>query len=297
MRTLVVLFVGLLSGSAVVAGDSSNFSKRVAAGNRDRVWISNVSGSVTVVAWDRPEVEVQGRLGRGVDRVDVTQRGGSVDIRVVVNEAWEKGRDSSAYLDIRVPAGSEVETSTISASTAIEGVRGRLRLKSVSGSIRTSDQGGDMEAKTVSGSIEVNGSGRSGRLQVSSVSGGIRIERVAGDIEAKSTSGALRIVADAVDRVQLHAVSGAISFRGRLEKNSDVEVEAFSGSVNVTAVGDAGYTYDVSTFSGGIRSCFADGDLRRRSRGSGSELHGTRGEGSADLRLRAMSGSVTLCDR
>jgi DUF4097 and DUF4098 domain-containing protein YvlB len=297
MRTLVVLFVVLLSGSTVFAGQSVDFSRRVAAGSKDRVWISNMSGSVRIVAWDRPEVDVQGRLGRGVKQVDVTRRGDSVDIRVVVDESWERGRDSSAYLDIRVPASSEVETNTISASTTVEGVRGRLRLKSVSGSIRTSDQGSDMEAKTVSGSIEVNGSGKSGRLQVASISGGIRIEQVAGDIEARSTSGSLRIVAQTVDRVQLHTVSGAISLRARVEKGSDVEVEAVSGSMNVTAFGDAGYTYDVSTYSGGIRSCFADGDLRRRSRGSGSELNGTRGDGGADLRLRAMSGSVMLCDR
>lgn len=297
MRTLVVLFIGLAAGHAAVAGDATNFSKRIATGNRDRISISNTAGSVRVYAWDRPEVDVQGRLGRGVARVDVSQRGSSVDIRVVVDEEWERGRDSAAYLDIRVPAGSELEAITVSASIGVEGVRGRLRLKSVSGGIRAATQGEDLEARTVSGSVEVHGSGKSGRLRLSSVSGGMRIEHVAGDIEAKSTSGALRIMADTVDRVQLHTVSGSISFRGRLEKSGDMEVEAVSGSVNVSATAEAGYTYDVSTFSGGINSCFADGDLRRRSRGSGSELHGTRGEGSADLRLRAMSGSVTLCDR
>lgn len=295
-RMLAIALVGLLGDSALSAG-STEFSRRVPAGARDHISISNVAGSVHVLVWDKPEVDVQGRLGEGVERVEVQQRGGSVDIRVEANEPWFFRRDASASLEIRIPAGSELEVSTVSASIAVEGVRGRSRLKSVSGGIRSTGHGGDLEAKSVSGSIELSGTGQPGRLRASSVSGGLRMARVSGDVEASSTSGSLRVDAESVERVQLKTVSGSITFRGRLLKRGDLETEAVSGSINIIATADAGYGYDVSTFSGSIRSCFGDGELRRRSRGSGNDLSGRLGQGDASLRIRSMSGSVTLCDR
>jgi DUF4097 and DUF4098 domain-containing protein YvlB len=292
-RMLEFVLVALLCESTLAAS-STEFSKRVRAGSSDHISVSNVAGAVRVLAWDRPEVEVQGQLGEGVDRVEVQQRGASVDIRVV---ARQPRRDSYANLDIRVPAGSELEVSTVSASIAVDGVRGRSRLKSVSGSIRSNGQGGDLEAKSVSGSIEMNGSGQPGRLRASTVSGGVRLGRVTGEVEASSTSGSLRIDAETVDRVQLKSVSGSVSFKGRLLKSGDLEAETVSGSINVIVAADVGYDYDISTFSGAIRSCFDEEELSSRSRSPGSRLSGQRGKGDGNLRIRAMSGSVTLCDR
>ena len=49
-----------------------------------RVLVSNISGSVTVSGWDRPEVEVTGKLSDGVDRLLFEADGSDVIIEVMI---------------------------------------------------------------------------------------------------------------------------------------------------------------------------------------------------------------------
>lgn len=301
MRMLAIMAMWLTFQGAWAASESREFSRRVAAGARDRISISNIAGAVRLTAWERPEVDVQGKLGSGVERVEVSQHSGEIEIRVVVHESGLFGirsvLDPTAFLDVRVPAGSELEVHTVSALISGDALRGRAELKSVSGGIRVAYQGAELDAKTVSGAIDVNGVGQRIRLQAVSVSGGIRVDRVSGEIEAKSTSGSVRISSGLADKVELKTVSGSIVYGGRLSASGELDAEAVSGSVQVIAASDAGYAFDVSSYSGAIRSCFGDVPQRKSPGRSGKHLSGSQGQGSARVRLRSMSGGVSLCDR
>ena len=66
-----------------------------------------------------------------------------------------------------------------------------------------------------------------------------------------------------------------------------------SGDINVRAPAEGGYAYEVSTFSGDITDCF---DTHSEKTPTGHSVTGTRGAGGGQVRLKAMSGDVQLCD-
>lgn len=303
-RNIMLLAAALLSGAAFAAhAADTSFSKQVQIGSQNRVLISNVAGSVNISTWDRKEVEVRGELGDGVDHVEVSQDSGIVDVKVELKDnGWSEGsfRNGNARLQIKVPVDALVEASTVSASITANGLRGRQRLKSVSGDIRSDvTANGDLDFKTVSGRVDLNGNGAAARVRAASVSGNVTLNRIGGDVDARSTSGDVDIDAQGASAVHATVVSGDVSLGGALAREADVDASSVSGRVKLSAQFPGGFNYDVSTFSGRIRNCFGaevDREDGRR-RFGGSRLAGTRGEGKATVRARSHSGAVDLCDR
>lgn len=278
---------------------ASGYRTLVPVGAQNRVQISNPSGSVSIASWDRREVEIRGELEEGVDSVEVTQNGGHVDVRVVLKDRDQRSpeywRESEARLEIKVPADAQIEVSTVSASIAVSGVRGRQRLRSVGGEIRSDILEADADATTVGGRIELTGTGKEARVRVSSVSGSVKLHRVAGAVEARSTSGDLDLEISDAGSLAAASVSGRITVRGSLTRDGSLELSSVSGPIVALAKAPAGYRYDIGTSSGAIGNCFDTAPVVRG--GSGARLDGMRGEGSARVRIRNHSGAVEICDR
>lgn len=295
MRAILLMLIGLVYSAATSAVEAGTFSKRVPAEASGRVKISNVAGSVTITAWDRPEIDVQARLGSGVESIDVTQEDGGSVIRVVLPQ--NSARGGNAMLEVRIPADSQLEASTVSAPIVVEGVRGKSRLQSVSGEVRADVAGADVEVKTVSGSIVLRGSGQPADMRVSTVSGSISLTQGAGEFEASTTSGEVNVTLEPARSVRMRSTSGSLKFRGRLLRDANVEAETVSGSISVQAASESGYEYDVSAFSGSIRNCFGEDAVRTSQYAPGSRLNGKRGDGKANVRLKTLSGGIDLCDQ
>lgn len=281
------------------------FSRQVSADPKGSVRVSNVSGDITITGWDRSGVDVQGELGTGVERIDVNEDGGDVQIRVILKDhdwlnrnGW---RDSEARLTIKVPVTADLEASSVSGSIKVSGSRGEQRLKSVSGDIQSQVAGTDVNATSVSGRVELTGTGKESHVRATSVSGDVKLNRMGGDIEARSTSGYVDVETSNASDVHAGTVSGSLSVRGTLSREADIDLNAVSGRVKVSAQAPAGFRYDLSSFSGSIRNCFgveADSEERnRRGWSPGSRLSGERGDGKASIRARSHSGSVEICDR
>ena len=307
MNRYLALLAAVFVTTVAAAADSSTtaYSKQIAIGATDRVNITNVAGSLSITAWDRKEVDIQGELASGIDHVDVKQADGSVEIRVVVkeglwddnswrNDSWKKGE---ANLRIRVPAGVRLEANTVSATLTASGLRGKTRLKSVSGDVRSDVIAQDLEAKSVSGDVELTGSGAASRLRANSVSGDVTLNKVAGDVEAKSVSGDVEIQLQAAEDVEVASVSGDVAVQGGLANQGELEAASVSGRVRITAQAPGGYHYELKSFSGRIKSCLAGGQVADSKNGRGGSVTGTLGQGSATLRVKSHSGNVELCDR
>ncbi|MEO6079576.1 MAG: DUF4097 family beta strand repeat-containing protein [Steroidobacteraceae bacterium] len=298
-RKFMLLAAAMLSVAAS-ATDAAQFSKQVPVSPQDRVNVSNVAGLVTITTWDRREIDVQGDLNSGVERVDVRHEAGNVDIKVVVKDGdWWNGqsaKDTEARLQIRIPADVQLDVNTVSASITVSGVRGRLRLKSVSGDIRSTILGLDLDAKSVSGNVELTGSNPQARVRATSVSGDVDLIQVGGDVEARSTSGDLDIESKGSGDVRGNTVSGHIELRGVLTRDAEIDLQSISGRVRVAAQVPAGYRYDVSSFSGSVRNCFGYNVERADTPGK-NRMNGVRGEGKGSLRIKSHSGNVDLCDK
>jgi len=121
---------------------------------------------------------------------------------------------------------------------------------------------GGLEAEDLEG--EVNASSVNGRIQVRGLSGGARLSVVNGHLEATFD---------------------------RLDESRTISLQSVNGSIDLALPSDAGATLDASTVSGSIHNDFGlpvDGHF------VGHQLHGTLGDGRAQVKLSDVNGSIRI---
>src|SRR2546430_15915760 len=93
MRTAIVGLLMLSTGAAGVAhGMESRFEKTIAADLHGSVEISNVSGTIDVTGWDKPEVAVEAEGGGGEERIGVEGSKGCVSVKdIIANHSFPSG--------------------------------------------------------------------------------------------------------------------------------------------------------------------------------------------------------------
>lgn len=228
----IAYVLAFMAGSSVAAGADTEFTKQGSADPRGRVDIANVSGSVDITTWDRPEFAVNAKLQDGVERVDITSRDGTTQIRVVLKKGK---RNLDADLKISVPAGSRIEASGVSASIAQHGNFTSSFLLSVSGSVKVEGAGEELEVRSVSGSVEVSMPSAQ-RVRLRSVSGRTAI---AATLAPMAT-------------VELETVTGSVDARLRGDQGFRFELSSFGGLVDNCFA--AGQKYgNVGAGSGNVR--------------------------------------------
>jgi hypothetical protein len=303
MRTSPFRMALLLATSALAVGvaQAGDFQRQVAADPRGEVDVSNISGSIAITGWDRPAVSVTADLPSDTGRVKITSDHGRTSVCVVYgrsrscNSPGLSEDSGSVRLEVHVPRDSELDVSGVSADITSHGVSGSQRLHSVSGEVDADLGSGDDEVTSVSGTVTLRGSGRGGSLHATSVSGDLSVANVAGELEASTVNGTLRVGLSAARHVRLNTTSGDIDLTAVLASHGTVETETVSGSQKLSVSAPAGYSYEARTFSGDIRDCFGQ-QPDKSEYGPGSRLDGTRGGGDGHVRMKSLSGDVSLCD-
>lgn len=284
-----------------VASAQANVDRRLAADPQGSIAVTNVAGSVVVSGWDRPEIVIAGTLGRGVERLDVQQDGKRTVVKVILPRG--SVRDGDAQLRLTVPAGSALELSAVSASVTVSGMAGQLSVRSVSGRVEAETSGAEIEVKSVSGDVRAamsaasGASGaQSGSTRVSSVSGDVRL-RVAGRAEVTTVSGAIEATIEPLASARLRTTSGDVELAGAFAPAGSVDVESVSGSFTFRSAGPGGFVAEVSSFSGDVETCFGARPVATDKYGPGRRLDATVGKGEGRVRVKSMSGDVSLCNR
>jgi DUF4097 and DUF4098 domain-containing protein YvlB len=290
-----------LAACGPIASAQANVDRRLAADPRGSVVVTNVAGSLVVTGWDRPEIVIAGTLGRGVERLDVQQDGKRTVIKVMLPSG--SVRDGAAQLRLSVPAGSALELSAVSAGVTVSGMAGRLSVRSVSGKVEAETSGTEIEVKSVSGDVRAAmsatsgpGGATSGSTRVSSVSGDVRLQ-VAGRAEVTTVSGTIEATIEPLAAARLRTTSGDVELAGAFAPTGSVEVESVSGSFTLRSPGPGGFVAEASSFSGDIETCFGARPVATDKYGPGRRLDATVGKGEGRVRVKSMSGDVSLCNR
>ena len=301
-----ILRMTILAASLALAGEAahaSTFQQQVAADPHGEVDVSNISGRIVITGWDNSTVAVTADLPGGSQRVKVTGGHGRTNVCVVYNDSnscnssgsgWF-GEHGSVRLEVHVPRGSQLEASGVSAEIRSDGVVGSQHLHTVSGDIDAQLGSGDDEVNSVSGTIVLRGSGKDGTLSVTSVSGDLSVTNAAGSREARTVNGTLRATLTTARLVRLNTTSGNIGLSAHLAAGGTVETETVSGDQKLNVSAPGGYSYEARAFSGDIEDCFGQ-DPDKSEYGPGSHLTGTRGGGDGHIRIKSLSGDVSLCD-
>ena len=271
----------IVSVDGALAQEEIDLSK--SASSDGSVEISNISGSIRVIGWDRDEVKVTGTLGKGVERLDFDVDGRETEIEVVYPKF---GRNvKSSHLEIHVPEKSLVAVETVSASIDVSKVQGNVQLESVSGDVTVTGEPSDLEAQSVSGKVRISVSTM--EVEIESVSGKIELEGTIQEIGAATVSGGIEIEVSGSRRLEVESVSGSIHFIGDLAKNGDYNFDAFSGTTILELPSNVNADFEIDTFSGSIENTFAN------EKSSGSKSF-TIGSGGADVTIDTFSGFVKI---
>jgi DUF4097 and DUF4098 domain-containing protein YvlB len=287
---------------------TDHFTGKYKIARDGRVSIQNISGDITVTAGSGDEVSVdaikrtrgpQSQLGSV--RIDVDAGSNHVDIRTVYTARSDR---MSVDYAIQVPAGVTLEAHSISGTVKATGVRGAVRLESLSGNIVAADTPRLTNAKSMSGNVSVSGVSE-GDLSAGSVSGSVTARSVkVRSLELNSISGDLNVSDATCERLGAKSISGSLEYAGGIAKGGSYDINLHSGNVRLMLANPAGFALTANTFSGTIRSALAltlggaDDGVRRSSRtGLNRSIRATFGDGSATLTIRTFSGDIVIDKR
>ena len=301
MRTRTFFPLAVVTVAALLAlgtAQARTVQQQVAADPRGEVDVSDISGRIEITGWDKPQVAVTADLDSDSQQLEVRSDHGRTSIRVTRgSEGFFGWRGGDVRLEVHVPRESEVNASAVSADITARDISGSQRLQSVSGDIDAEIGAGANEVKSVSGEIHLKGSGgSSGSLRVTNVSGEVRVTNMPGDLDATTISGKLDAQLASAHSVRAHTTSGDLDLTARLDRGGTIEAETVSGEQHIAASAAAGFQYEVRTFSGDIEDCFGQRSERTSEYGPGRRLDGTRGGGDGHIRIKSLSGDVSLCD-
>lgn len=128
---------------------------------------------------------------------------------------------------------------------------------------------------------------------ISSVSGNVKVRNVTGSLRASSVSGTVRIE-DVTGTVSASSVSGNVEVDiNRLEGADDMKFSSVSGNVNVRMPSGLDAQVSMSTLSGSLDTDFPV-EVKEKKYGPGRSAHGRVGEGSRQLNMSSVSGSISL---
>lgn len=282
---------------------TERITRRVKLARNGSVTLTNVADDVIVTGGPGAEVSIEamkrthgGRGDLGSVIVDINEGPGRVDIRT-----RHTARNDHVRVDytITMPDSASLDVHSVSGHIKVTSVRGTLRAETVSGGINTSGTPRLAQVKSVSGDIDVTDAGNDGSLAAHTVSGRVRINGLKSrDVEIKTVSGPVILTSASSERLDAHSVSGTLEYNGALARNGRYELQSFSGSVRLVVSDKVGFELDAGTFSGSIRSdlplTIRGGTEIGRRHGSSQVARGTFGDGSAVVKVRTFSGSVTI---
>ncbi len=292
-KLIVRVLIGALALAVFSTASAGEVDETVDAAKDGHVDIINISGSIEVYGWSESRVEVTGELGEKVEELVLERNGDKVLVKVKVPR--NNSNNISSDLTIRVPAGSSIDVSTVSADIMSEGVTGEQQLHTVSGDVEAEVSDSDVSAESVSGDVNVTGDGSDMELSANTVSGDVAVTDVSGAVSAEVVSGDVLVRDGSFDRATLNSVNGEVSFQAELRDGGKLTIETVNGDVDVQFGDDVEGRFDVETFNGDITNCFGPKPERTSKYTPGLELSYTVGDGGGRVIISTLNGDIDLC--
>lgn len=173
-RTAALCAVAILAAAAAEARAVKTFRKVLPVEVNGRVLVDGHNGSVTVVAWNQPNVSIDARIeesshsgeAEDVEKTDIKVTGSRSFVRIesdytnVPSHSWLFGMGSTRSLPpvhyvIRIPATAHLEVSVHNATVKAEGMSRSVDIETHNGSIALTSFTGTAELETHNGSVSL----------------------------------------------------------------------------------------------------------------------------------------------
>lgn len=296
LASVVLASLGL--ASSAWAATPINETRPLSA--HGRLEIENLKGRIEVRAWDRNEVKIEGSLGAGVEKLEITGDDDNLAVRVRYPKSgglgFFSGSDKSEPSELRlmVPRQAELEVEAVSADVDVEGMAsGEMAIDSVSGDIKV--VGAPRQASIDSVSGDLNLILNSPQVSTESVSGDIDLRgRLGGEVHVETVSGDVEVNGheSAVSRLSGATVSGDVRIGTGLAKGGRIELESVSGNLTLRLPANLSAAVRGESFSGDLVAPGAQ--ITRPKHGPGSSFEHRYGGGDGEISLETFSGDARL---
>ena len=263
-----------------------------------------VEGDATVrVGFNVPANAVE--LARQVAAAPpIEQTGNEIRLRIPTDDATE--RAVTVAFRVQVPPGTEVDTTTESGETIIEGA-GPVSVRTQSSAITVRRVSGNAEVSTGSGAVVVDDvrgdltvTTASSSFRGTGLGGSLRLRTQSGDVQAALTGSGDVDVLTGSSGIQLSGLRGALNVRtesGRVTvqgaPGQDWSVTTGSSAIDVTLESERGLALDAASRGGEVvlEGMKVDGSITKRA------VDGTFRGGGPRVRLDTRSGTIHIRSR
>jgi len=270
---------GLFAGARMAAAETfkEHFEQTYPLSTGGAFTLKDVTGAVSVTAWDKSEVHVvaekevkaanaeEGRQRLAELRIDATAKPG--DLRIDTRFPHQNdgilswigggtGGSASVSYKIEVPRNVKVNVVTVNGALSVHGTAGDLR------------------AETTNGAVEV--AGVQGRIHLGSTNGAISAVDTAGSVVAETTNGRIDVELKQAER------GGKMSF------------STTNGGISLKVPRDIQASISANTTNGRVST-----DLPVQARGNNNKRHldGDVNGGGGRLELSTTNGSIDITAR
>jgi hypothetical protein len=208
--------------------------------------VDNINGNVTVRAWDKNEILIEGvksaKSREELERIDLTmdvsESRAHLKVKLPKRErSWFGGGTIRAAVrfTIRVPATAVLQSvETVNASVTVDAIRGPVHAETVNGSIDANDLFGDAHLETVNGAIHADFArlAQGQRLSFETVNGQITVrlpEKAGFSLESSVVNG--QVDCDFPLQLKQHSrrsINGTVGDGG-----ASVSAETVNGSISI----------------------------------------------------------------
>lgn len=287
-----VALTAIATTITVIADSGKPVNERRNAKPDENISINNVAGSIVVTGTGEPELVITGTVAEKM-KLEIKQSNGQTSIRVVQEDETAKRWSSNGgtHLQIKLPRGSKVEVSTISADITASNITGRTMLQTVSGEVNTTENIEQLKVKSVSGDIAIGHVTSS--LEVETVSGIIKITHAKNLVNAQTVSGDVRINGNELEQLLVRSISGEIDVEGSLTRNAKVRISSHSGDITLEIPATTSGEFKLITRSGEIHNTLTN-DRGKTLFMGGEEIEFKIGTGTASVSVESFSGGITM---
>ncbi len=204
------------------------------------------SGRLTVEAWDRDSVHLEGRLG-----ANASLFGGGARTHIKLGIEARSNSDSTlpqANVRVRVPRRARLWIKMIDGNLEVSGLREELEAYTVRGEIVVRDVSGNTSVESIDAPVSV--SDASGQLRVRGSRGPVQLRAVRATMSISTVSGSVTVQNSAAEG-RVETIGGRIEVDG-VAAGGTLELQSHNGVLDIRVPGTRIPLLELSSRSGTV---------------------------------------------
>lgn len=299
---LAAAFVLSAPGAAPAAAEAErtllpgpSAEHRQPLGGRAEVEVRMDRGKLVVRGGAAGEARARATLGGQVAGLEVKHEGNWLRYEVKPAEAPPgTPMELDSQLEIDLPAGSDLTVEGPAVDIVVEGLTGKIDLRTLSGAVRLDGQPAQVEVQTISGPITTQASFACALTVLRSVAGALELAGRFEELNARTADSRLRVTATISDEALLESGNGLVSFAGELSPVARLRVNTLGGEARLELPRELEGHFLVSSFEGELENGLGPGFARSGLRRSSSWQ---RGEAPRRVEVETFYGKIAVLPR